>query len=409
MIYDMNTDSRYIVFLGRESVGKASLISAMVDQDYCIVKEADETLMEYSEKTSKGKPFKPVVLVKTAGLEDFSENDSKDINKMLKTISIADLAVVVVDAREQLTTEEWKLFNYLAKISVPFVIAVNKIEFGVNPTLLEEIKSIKATHFEISCKEKVGIDSLKTKVIRMLPSGSVQNMLGMRLSRGDLVLLVIPDQMQEVYPDFIPPHVKMVKNAFAEGILIKVVEEHDLRRVLDNLKTPPDLIVTEGEAMRRIAMFIPAGIRLTTYSIIVGKLKGNLQNFVHGLQGIKELRDGDKVLIAEACMHHPQAFNGEKNSIADWLSSYTRRKLRFDFIRGLDLPANLAEYKLLVHCSGCMISRQKMQVRLREAKLLDVPVVNFGVLLSYIHGTIPRSISPFNEAITEWQSLRLSS
>ncbi len=399
---NVNLSKKQIVFTGRRNVGKSSLVNVFLGQDLSIVSDIPGTTTDPVRKSMELLPYGPVLLTDTAGIDDHGELGQKRISKTVKAISGADFAVVVLDATQTLSTEEYELLNYLDKISVPFVIAANKIELGINPQLLEEIKSIGAVHYEISCKLGVGIDTLKRKVIRMLPSDDDPPLIGDLVTQGDIVVLVVPLDLSAPQKRLILPQVQTIREALDEDTIVLVVKDKELRSALASLKTKPDLVITDSQAIMRVVDDVPEDINLTTFSILMARYKGDLKTFIKGLKKIDELQSGDKILIAEACSHHALEDDIGRVKIPGWLQNYTGKSLQFDFVQGQDFPESLSQYKLIIHCGACMLSRRMMQMRLNQARLMDVPIVNYGMLISYMHGAIPRALLPFGEAALEW-------
>jgi [FeFe] hydrogenase H-cluster maturation GTPase HydF len=184
-----------------------------------------------------------------------------------------------------------------------------------------------------------------------------------------------------------------------------VAKDKELRAVLSKLSQNPKLIVTDSQAIMRVIADVPDEIQLTTFSILMARLKGDLPEYVRGLKRIDELKNGDKVLIAEACSHHAQEDDIGKVKIPRWLRLHTKKNLEIDVVNGHDFPENISEYKLIVHCGGCMLTRKAMQVRIKQAKYMNVPIVNYGVAISYMHGAVPRALLPFSEAFAAWKSI----
>lgn len=396
----------HISVVGRRNVGKSSLVNALLGQDLSIVSDVAGTTTDPVKKALELLPYGPVVLVDTAGIDDEGELGRQRISKTIKILSSSDFALVVVDARETLQSKELELFAYLDKLQINYVVAVNKIEFGVNPRLLEELKELRITHFEVSCKEKAGIDELKRKMIRLLPSDQEPPLVSDIVSQGDVIVLVVPIDLGAPKGRLIMPQVQTIREALDEDTIVVVCKDKELRSTLDNLKNYPDLVITDSQAIMRVAADVPEKVKLTTFSILMARHKGELPIFVRGLRRVEELQNGDKVLVAEACTHHAQEDDIGTVKIPRWLRNHTKKDLQIDVIHGNDFPDNLSDYKLIVHCGGCMLTRRAMQTRINEAKLMDVPIVNYGVLISYMHGAVPRALLPFEEAISEWEKVK---
>jgi [FeFe] hydrogenase H-cluster maturation GTPase HydF len=399
----INLDKKQIAFVGRRNAGKSSLVNAFLGQDLSIVSDIPGTTTDPVKKTMELLPYGPVLLTDTAGIDDSGELGKKRISRTIKAISGADFAIVVIDATRTLSNEEYELLNYLDKISIPFVIAANKIELGVNPDLLSEIKSLNAVHFEISCKLGVGIETLKRKVIRMLPVETEPPLISDLVNQGDIIVLVVPIDLGAPKNRLILPQVQTIREALDEDTIIIVTKDKELRSALSSLRSKPDLVVTDSQAIMRVCADVPDDIKVTTFSILMARYKGDLKTYIKGLKRVDELENGDKVLIAEACSHHAQEDDIGRVKIPRWLRLHTKKNLQIDFAQGSDFPESLSQYKLIVHCGACMLSRKMMQMRINEARLMDVPIVNYGILISYMHGAIPRAILPFSEAVYEWE------
>lgn len=396
----------YIAVVGRRNVGKSALVNAMLGQDLSIVSDVAGTTTGPIKNVFELMPYGPVVLVDTAGIDDEGELGQKKISKTIKILSSSNFALVVVDARDELQSKELELFAYLDKLQLNYIVVVNKIEFGINPELVIELKELRITHFEVSCKEKAGIEELKRRIIRLLPSDQELPLVSDIVSQGDLIVMVVPDDLGAPKGRLILPQVQTIREALDEDTIVVVCKDKELRSTLDNLKNYPDLVITDSQAIMRVAADVPEKVKLTTFSILMARRKGDLPIFVNGLRRVEELQNGDKVLVAGACMHHPDEDDIGTVKIPQWLRNHTRKDLKIDISHGHDYPENLSDYRLIVHCEGCMLTRREMQTRINEAKLMDIPIVNYGVLSSYIHGAIPRALLPFPDAFAEWEKVQ---
>jgi [FeFe] hydrogenase H-cluster maturation GTPase HydF len=394
-----NSERKHIAFVGRRNVGKSSLVNSFIGQDLCIVSNVPGTTTDPVRKALELLPYGPVLLIDTAGIDDIGELGKKRIGKTLNVISSADFVVVVLDATQEMAHEEEELIKYLRKISTPFIVAINKIEFGVNLILLEELKVLGVVHFEISCAENVGIDILKARVTRTLPEDKSPSLIGDLVKQGDVIVLVVPIDLGAPKGRLILPQVQTIREALDEDTVVIVSKDKELRSVLSKLKEPPALVVTDSQAIMRVAADVPDNVKLTTFSILMARYKGDLFSFAKGLKQVDKLKDGDKVLIAEACSHHAQEDDIGTVKIPRWLRLHTKKKIIVDVAHGNDYPDNLSDYKLIIHCGGCMITRNLMLSRIKHAKLFDIPIVNYGMIISYMHGVIPRVLLPFGGAV----------
>ncbi|MDP4115942.1 MAG: [FeFe] hydrogenase H-cluster maturation GTPase HydF [Bacteroidota bacterium] len=401
---NLPSELKHIVFIGRKNVGKSALINAFAGQDLSIVSDVPGTTTDPVKKLIELLPYGAVVLVDTAGIDNINDLGGKRISKTMKILSSANFAIVVLDARERLSKEEIELFVYLNKIKLPFVIAVNKIEYGINPDLLRDIKELKAIHFEISVKEEVGLDILKSKIIRLLPYNKETPLIKDLVKQGDIIIFVVPQELETPEGGLIPPQIQAVKEALDKQTIVIVTKESELQSALNKLSVQPSLVVSDSRTIIRVLNEVPEGIKLTTFSILLARQKGDLSSFIQGLKQVDKLQNGDKILIAEACLEHPLGDDIGRIKIPMWLKQYTKKDLDIEVKSGAELPDNLADYRLIIHCGGCMLARSTMISRLKLAALMDIPVVNYGILISYIHGAIPRALLPFKEAINAFNN-----
>ncbi len=401
MIYSVSKyERKQIAVMGRKSVGKTSLVNALTGKGSKIV----------SNKTGKPNrtmellPFGPLVLLDTGGIDIDGELGKKLISGTIRTISTADLVILVLDARERISLKEWELINYLDKISVPYLLAVNKIEYGVNPVLLSEIKLLKTTHYEISCAENVGIGSLKTKVMRMLPQSDNQPFISDIVCQGDVVVLVVPNDLDTQKRRKIFPQIQAIKEALDEDTTVVITKEKELRSTLYTLKNSPDLVLIDNQEITDAFSKMPDDMKLTTFSILNARKKGDLQTFIKGLKAVETLKDNDRILIIEACNHHNRNYNIGREEIKKWLELISKKNLIIDFHNGINFPLDLTGYKLIVYCSGCTLTGKTMQAKIKEAISLDIPIVNYDTFISYKNGLFPRVLFPFEEVLAEWEN-----
>lgn len=395
----------HIAFIGKRNVGKSSLVNKFIGQDLVIVSETPGTTTDPIKKAMELLPFGPVVLIDTAGIDDEGELGEKRIDKTIRVISESDFAILVLNPQQNLSEFEKQLIEQLRNLALPFLAVINKSELGINYELIEELKSYRINYHTVSCFTDDGIYELKEKVIRLLPTEDELTLVGDLIKQHDVIVLVVPIDLGAPKGRLIMPQVQAIRESLDEDAIVVVAKDKELRAALSKLADKPKLIVTDSQAIMRVAADVPDDIPLTTFSILMARYKGDLPEYVRGLKRIEELQNGDKVLIAEACSHHAQEDDIGKVKIPRWLRLHTKKNLEIDIVNGHDFPSNLADYKLIVHCGGCMLTRRAMQMRIKQARIAEVPIVNYGVAISYMHGAIPRVIIPFNEAAAAWQLL----
>ncbi len=395
----------HLAFVGKRNVGKSSLMNKFIGQDLVIVSDIPGTTTDPVKKSMELLPFGPVVLIDTAGIDDIGELGEKRISKTLRIISEADYALLVLDSQEKISEEEINLIDHLTKLELPFIAVLNKSELGINYDLIEDLRKLGINYHTVSCVTGNGIHDLKEKVSRLLPGEEEPPLVGDLIKRHDVIVLVVPIDLGAPKGRLIMPQVQTIRESLDVDAIVVVAKDKELRAALGKLSQPPKLVVTDSQAIMRVNADVPDDIPLTTFSILMARYKGDLSEYVKGLQRIEELKNGDKILIAEACSHHAQEDDIGKVKIPRWLRLHTKRDLQIDVASGHDFPENLSEYKLIVHCGGCMLTRKAMQVRIKQAKFAGVPIVNYGVAISYMHGAVPRALMPFEEAISVWNNL----
>jgi [FeFe] hydrogenase H-cluster maturation GTPase HydF len=395
----------HIAFIGRRNVGKSSLMNKIIGQDLVIVSETSGTTTDPVRKAMELLPFGPVVLIDTAGIDDVGELGEKRINKTVKIISETDFALLVLDSQTLLDEKEKSLIKNLNELEIPFLAVINKSELGINYHLVEELNELGIKFHSVSCLIGDGIHDLKEKISKLLPSDEEIPLVGDLLKQHDIIVLVVPIDLGAPKGRLILPQVQTIRESLDVDAIVVIAKDKELRAALSKLTQPPKLVVTDSQAIMRVAADVPDEIPLTTFSILMARYKGDLAEYVKGIKRIEELKNGDKVLVAEACSHHAQEDDIGKVKIPRWLRLHTKKNLEIDIVNGHDYPDNLSEYKLIIHCGGCMLTRRMMQERIKQAKYIGVPIVNYGVAISYMHGAIPRALLPFGEAISAWKGI----
>ncbi len=386
---------KHIVLLGRRNVGKSSVINAITGQDIAIVSEVAGTTTDPVQKAMEISPLGPVVLIDTAGLDDVGELGEKRVRRTHRALYKADISVLVVSAEYGWGDVEEKAVELLRKLEIPFVVAVNKVDVASPDKVVKRLKEIGVPFVEVSALKKTGIDELKKLIAKHTPSDEGPPLISDLADAGDVVVLVIPIDLGAPKGRLITPQVQVIRELIDIEALAFVVKERELRWAIQSLKVKPKLVVTDSQAVMRVVGDVPPDVPMTTFSILEARHRGDLVQFVSGLGVLNKLKAGDPVLVAEACTHHPLPDDIGRVKIPRWLTSTIGVDLDFHFHAGVEFPENIHEYKLIIHCGGCMLTRKAVMNRLKEAKRLGVPVVNYGVLISYLHGALKRALEPF--------------
>ena len=387
-----------ISFVGRRNAGKSSLINAFSGQDVAIVSEQAGTTTDAVAKPYELLPLGPVTLYDTAGLDDEGALGDLRIKATLKVLARSDVAVLVC-GEAGLGQVEKEIITRLQDMKIPFVIAFNKLDKS-NPSAdaIAFCQNNNLPYVIVSAVQKQNIDALKTAIINLVPPELKDAPLfaGDLFGAGETVVMVVPIDLSAPKGRLILPQVQVLREILDNNATAIVVKENDLQNILDSQKQEPSLIITDSQVIKKVASIVPTNISLTTFSILFARNKGDLPIMVDGARKIDNLKDGDKILIAEACSHHAMSDDIGKVKIPNWIKQYTGKDISFDFCHGADFPDNLEEYALVIHCGACMLNRVEMLRRLHECVRRGVPITNYGVAISKTQGVLDRVVKVFN-------------
>ncbi len=395
----------HLIFVGRRNAGKSSLFNAFIGSNIAIVSDHPGTTTDPVYKSMELLPMGPITLIDTAGLDDEDTIGKLRVSKTLSTIYKADIVCVVIEGNSHWSEYEEEVVKDLKKREIPFVIALSKSDLGINENLLDYVKSCGYQYSILSVKDEKSIDDLRKMVASIGSRPYEPPLIEDLVDGGDFVVLVVPIDLEAPKGRLIVPQVEAIRECLdAEAIPI-VTKERELRWTLDGLKSKPKLVVTDSQAIMKVMADVPEDIPLTTFSILEARHKGDLLELVRGLKIIDKLEDGDYILIAEACNHRTLADDIARVKIPRWLENFTGKSLNFEIHSGREYPTDIQKYKMILHCGGCVITRRMMMERIRQAKDLGIPIVNYGVIISYLHGAIPRVLKVFPEVMMEWEGI----
>ena len=399
----------HVAIFGRTNVGKSSLLNYLIGQDIAITSPVAGTTTDVVEKATELLPLGPVLFLDTAGLDDTSELSALRLTKSKKIFNRADVIILVIEP-EIWSNYEIAVVEEAVKRKIPVLAAVNKIDQQKpSPAFIQQIKEKVRHVISLSCidagNRDLSIEALKSHLLELAPADFIANpsLIGDLLPPGGMALLVVPIDLQAPKGRLILPQVQTIRDALDNDAAALVVKERELAAVLANLKQPPSIVVCDSQAILKVSADIPKTIPLTTFSILFARQKGDLAAMAAGAASIDDLQPGDKVLIAEACSHHALQDDIGRVKIPRWLRQYVGAEIRTDVYSGRDYPANLTDYKLIIHCGGCMLTRREMLTRLQKAREANVPVTNYGVAISFLQGVIKRTLEPFPAALSAWE------
>mgnify|MGYP000877117154 CR=1 FL=1 len=391
----------HVAIFGRRNAGKSSLINALTNQDIALVSDVPGTTTDPVYKAMEILPLGPVMIIDTAGIDDVGELGALRVERTRQVLNKTDLAILVIEPGEGVTEFELDLAEAIAKRNIPMVPVVNKIDAY---TIGSEQLTNWSDKFEkpvttVSAKTRQGIEELKRVMIQKAPDNwEGPPVIGDLLNPGDTVVLVVPIDLAAPKGRLILPQVQTIRDILDHDAYSVVVKERELKEAFDNLKKKPKMVVTDSQEFMKVAADTPPDVLLTSFSILMARNKGDLETLVAGAKAIETLNPGDKVLIAEGCTHHRQADDIGRVKIPRWLRQLVGGDLDFTWVSGGDFPQDLSGYKLIVHCGACMLNRREMLHRLSVAREAKVPIVNYGVLIAYVHGILHRTLAPFPAA-----------
>lgn len=389
----------HIGVYGRRNVGKSSLVNALVGQDVSIVSDVAGTTTDVVEKVMEFKPIGPVVFIDTAGLDDTGALGEARIARTIQAIDRTELALLVVG--EGWGSYEERLCALFEERETPYVIVANKSDvYGAGRFGGLRPDEIVAPLAYTAASEARGIDELKKQIVDVCPEEFLEAtaIVSDIIDPGDTVVLVTPIDLEAPKGRLILPQVQTLRDVLDSHCVAVVVKESELQAALDNLKSPPKLVVTDSQAFEEVSRMVPDNVALTGFSVLFARIKGDLDELIAGAAAIDKLADGSKVLIAEACSHHPVKDDIGRDKIPRWLRSHTGKDLRIDVVAGRDFPADVATYDLIIHCGSCVFNRKSLLSRIGKAKMLDIPITNYGIAIAVFKGILERVVQPFSPA-----------
>ena len=390
----------HIGIYGRRNNGKSSLINMLTGQSVAIVSEQAGTTTDPVKKSLEILDFAPVILIDTAGIDDVGDLGTKRIEKTLETVNHIDLAILVITNSAWGEFEE-QLVEKFNRVKVPFIIAHNKSDLA---RLSSEVKlrllnlPSKPSIVEISVTKNEGQKELIAAIRSAIPDSSWQTpkLLGGIIAKNDVVLLIAPIDSEAPAGRLILPQVQAIRDTLDNDAVAIVLKETEVAAFLNNTGIKPAIAVTDSQIFSLANSLIPNDVPLTSYSILLARLKGDFERYIEGTPKIAELNHGDRVLILESCTHHVSCEDIGRFKIPAWIRNFTKKELEFDVVAGLDkLPLPITSYALVIQCGGCVITRKQLHSRLLPAIEAGIPVTNFGLAIAYVQGIYDRAVAVF--------------
>ena len=401
----------HIGLFGRTNVGKSSFLNMIAGQDVAITSPVPGTTTDVVEKTMELLPLGPVVFLDTAGLDDKSELSSLRIKKTRKVFERSDVILLLAEA-DVWTEYEDGVIDEAKKRQIPLVAVINKNDLrSPSEGFLAGLKD-KTKHFlicsSIDFKNRDSyVNLLKRTLIELSPDEflSPPPLIGDLLPAGGIAVLIVPIDLQAPKGRLILPQVQAIRDALDNDAAVLIVKEREYGHLLKKLNHYPDIVVSDSQVMLKMIADTPPDVKCTTFSILFSRFKGDLIEAAKGVAVIDALKPGDRVLIAEACSHHAIEDDIGRVKIPRWLRQYVGADLKVDVVSGKDYPQDLKDYKLIIHCGGCMMNRREMLFRIEKAREEGVAMTNYGVCIAFLQGAIDRVLSPFPAALDSFKNI----
>jgi [FeFe] hydrogenase H-cluster maturation GTPase HydF len=398
-----------IGLFGRTNVGKSSFLNMVASQDVAITSPVPGTTTDVVEKSMELLPIGPVVFLDTAGLDDTSELSGLRIKKSNKVFDRADIFLLLTEP-DKWSEYEDKILEEGKERKTPVIIIVNKIDIKTpSDEFLSELKNktdkiITCSSIDSESRDKY-LNILKKFLIEICPDEFISPpaLIGDLMKPGGIAVLIVPIDLQAPKGRLILPQVQIIRDALDNDGSALVVKEREYAHILNSLKELPDIAICDSQVVMKMVADTPKDLKCTTFSIVFSRYKGDLVEAARSVKVIDRLNPGDKILIAEACSHHAIEDDIGRVKIPRWIRQYIGGNIDIDVYSGRDYPDNLKDYKLVIHCGGCMLTRREMLFRIHRAKQEGVGVTNYGVCISFVQGVLERVLSPFPAALESYK------
>ena len=386
-------DRVHIGFYGMRNAGKSSLVNALTGQEMSVVSPVPGTTTDPVRKAMELLPIGPVVILDTPGLDDTGDLGEKRVRRTEEMLNRTDLAVLVRSDPEKMLPAEETWIQQLSAREIPFLEVVSKAD------LLATVPPDADRMIHVSALTGYGIPALKEALGRLafLSRKQDKQIVTDLLSPGDSVILVMPIDTSAPKGRLILPQVQTLRELLDRHFIATVCQPEEIRQVLENSRRPPAMVITDSQAFGSVSKIVPENLPLTSFSILFARYRGDLEKLTVSAGRLSELQDGDRILISEGCTHHRQCQDIGTVKMPAWIEAFSGKKPEYTFTSGGTFPADLSGFRLIIHCGGCMINEREMQSRMRIAKEQNIPMINYGIAIAYMHGILKRSLSPFPE------------
>lgn len=404
-------DRIQIALFGKRNAGKSSVINAVTGQQLAIVSEVKGTTTDPVSKAMELLPLGPCMFIDTPGIDDEGELGEKRVERAMQVLNRTDIALVVIDINtveeedlesvRGLPPKEMEIISLIEEKKIPYVIVLNQAD-RMEDTASEEIRNQIAMKngtvpaVVVSSKTGDGLEELKDTLIRLAPDADAKlHIVGDLIEEGDIILLVVPVDSAAPKGRLIMPQQQVIRDILDNQAIAIVVQVPQLPKALEDFQDRIKMVITDSQVFKEVSAILPESMLLTSFSILFARHKGNLLKLVEGVRTVDCLKDGDRVLIAEGCTHRRQCDDIGTVKIPRWLKAYTGKDLVIETCSGMEFPADLSKYSLIIHCGGCTLHEKEMKHRIFRAGQQQVPIVNYGIFIAYVNGILERSVEVF--------------
>lgn len=386
----------YIGFFGLRNAGKSSVVNAVTGQSLSLVSDIKGTTTDPVKKAMELLPLGPVVIIDTPGVDDEGKLGEMRVKRAKQALNTVDIAVLVVDAEKGLQPADNDLISLFKDKRTAYVIAYNKAD------LIESVPDCGENEIYVSAVSGYNINALKELIAKSAKGWeSGKRVVGDLVEPNDLVVLVVPIDESAPKGRLILPQQQVIRDVLESGAAAVVCRDTELSETLASLGRKPKLVITDSQVFGVVSAATPPDIKLTSFSILFVRYKGDLTAAVRGAAQLDKLQDGDTVLISEGCTHHRQCNDIGTVKMPNWVKNHTKKNLNFEFTSGNEFPDDLSKYALVIHCGGCTLNKREMQFRAGHAADCGVPMTNYGIAIAYMNGILKRSLAPFPDALKE--------
>lgn len=398
LVHTPNANRLHIALFGKRNSGKSSLINALTGQDTALVSDTPGTTTDPVQKAMEIHGIGPCLFIDTPGFDDEGELGNRRIERTWKAVEKTDIALLLCaggssaeETGEPDFTEELHWLEQLKAKNIPTILLINKADIRKNTASLAiRIKETFGSQpIPVSAKEKTGIELIRQAILEKLPEDfDQQSITGNLVTEGDLVLLVMPQDIQAPKGRLILPQVQTMRELLDKKCLIMSCTTDKLRETLQALSRPPKLIITDSQVFKTVYEQKPEESRLTSFSVLFAGYKGDIRYYVKSASAIGSLTESSRVLIAEACTHAPLSEDIGRVKLPHLLRKRIGEKLSIDIVAGTDFPQDLTPYSLVIHCGACMFNRKYVLNRIERARLQNVPMTNYGIAIAFLNGIL---------------------